>query len=561
MNKKTLNIKLSIASILTLGLACSISLTSLQNRNITRVNASVIATDGCKYVSKLPTKIDLNSVNADEIRNYYSSLTSRDDSELQGTNLLKNLKPILYEMNYYSYNNIWKIYEITDRDWDNSPANLDEYGEYDPSSNSYAKYAYGSTKTPKNDPLIHALYRDPTVDGGQIRAWGSHNADGINREHVWCQSRGFSDADNGATGPAGTDLHHLIAGDGYVNTAIHNNNPYGFVDVVEATGSSAYNNTSKKGTALHTFSEDESTVVFEPRNEDKGDIARAIFYMAARYNNYSGEGGITNFEPNLVVVNYATSNGDREYSSDTKAVGMGILQDLLVWNKLDPVDEYEIHRNDLIYKNYQGNRNPFVDFPEWVDYIWGTATMDSYDPNPTGRANPNTDVLNGADLMPNKSFISLKTSSTTEISAKTRDGSSINWTVEDTSLVSIDKTTTASEEILTISSKEIEGKTTITCSATINGELVSKTIHVNVSNNVVPVDPDKEEGFKLDKRTLIIIAIVAGGVIVLGIIIFASSNSKKKKKMIKNVKKSTKSIVKTLSSSGTKKKSTTSKKK
>ena len=125
----------------------------------------------------------------------------------------------------------------------------------------------------------------------------------------------------------------------------------------------------------------------------------------------------------------------------------------------------------------------------------------------------------------------------------------------------IDKTTTASEEILTISSKEIEGKTTITCSATINGELVSKTIHVNVSNNVVPVDPDKEEGFKLDKRTLIIIAIVAGGVIVLGIIIFASSNSKKKKKMIKNVKKSTKSIVKTLSSSGTKKKSTTSKKK
>ena len=561
MNNKTLKIKIPIATLLSLGVAFSLSITSLQNRKIVSAHASVIATDGCKYVSKLPTKIDLNPVNADEIRSYYSSLTSLDESELQGTNLLKNLKPILYEMNYYSYNNIWKIYEITDRDWDNSPASLDKYGEYDSSTNSYAKYAYGSTKTPKNDPLVHALYRDPTVEGGQVRAWGSHTNTGINREHVWCQSRGFSDAGNGATGPAGTDLHHLIVGDGYVNTAIHNNNPYGFVSVVEAAGSSAYNNTSKKGTALHTFSEDESTVVFEPRDEDKGDIARAIFYMAARYNNYSGEGGITNFEPNLVVVNYATSNGDREYSSDTKPVGMGILQDLLVWNKLDPVDEYEIHRNDLIYKNYQGNRNPFVDFPEWADYIWGTATMNSYDPNPTGHANPNSDVLNDADLLPSKSFVTLKTSTSVQVSATTKDSSNINWTVANPSLVSISKTTSASGEKLTITSNEVEGKTTITCSATIDGEPVSKTIHINVSNSVVPVDPNEEDGFKLDKRTLIIIAIVAGGIIVLGIIIYASSNSENKKKIAKNVKKSTKSIVKTLSSSGTKKKTTTSKKK
>ena len=50
---------------------------------------------------------------------------------------------------------------------------------------------------------------------------------------------------------------------------------------------------------------------------------------------------------------------------------MGILQDLLEWNKLDPVDEFEIHRNNLLYRNFSFNRNPFIDFPEWAEYIWG----------------------------------------------------------------------------------------------------------------------------------------------------------------------------------------------
>ena len=59
---------------------------------------------------------------------------------------------------------------------------------------------------------------------------------------------------------------------------------------------------------------------------------------------------------------------------------MGILSDLLEWNKLDPVDEYEIHRNNLIYKNFQHNRNPFIDFPEWADYIWGVKVGNIINP-------------------------------------------------------------------------------------------------------------------------------------------------------------------------------------
>ncbi|MBP5092272.1 MAG: endonuclease, partial [Bacilli bacterium] len=117
---------------------------------------------------------------------------------------------------------------------------------------------------------------------------------------------------------------------------------------------------------------DQVSEVFEPRDEDKGDIARACFYMVARYNNLAGEVGvISDYEPNLALADYATGTGSAEYSTDDTPVYMGIMSDLLEWNRLDPVDDYEIHRNNLIYNNYQHNRNPFIDFPEWADLIWG----------------------------------------------------------------------------------------------------------------------------------------------------------------------------------------------
>ena len=47
----------------------------------------------------------------------------------------------------------------------------------------------------------------------------------------------------------------------------------------------------------------------------------------------------------------------------------GKLSVLLQWHKQDPVDEYEKQRNEKIYE-IQGNRNPFIDHPEWVEKIW-----------------------------------------------------------------------------------------------------------------------------------------------------------------------------------------------
>ena len=348
--------------------------------------------------SALPKEnITLRDNSEAEIRSYYSSLNAKETSERSGNNLLKNLKPILKEgMKYYSYDNVWKAYEITDRDWTLSPAINDNYNGtvYDAATLTYTKYAYGSSSSnPGNDPYVHTLYRDRSNPDARIKEWGAHTGNNAtNREHVWCQSRGFKGRDGSsaaAYGPAGTDLHHLISGDGKVNTNYHNDLPYGNVDKTktykDASAEFAWLAGNLVGTPIKTSAQDTQAEVFEPRDEDKGDIARACFYMVARYNNLAGETGvISDYEPNLALAEYATGTGVAEYSTDTKPVYMGIMSDLLAWNKLDPVDDYEIHRNNLIFNNFQNNRNPFIDFPEWADIIWGGAT---------GYANPSSDAI------------------------------------------------------------------------------------------------------------------------------------------------------------------------
>lgn len=441
-----------------------------QNQNYTQTRATtnyVVPTNGCSKGS-LPKTIYLDAVDESDIRSYYSSLNSLSESERQGTNLLKNLKTILYEMNYLDYGGIGKsgggvsyAYTITDRDWDASPATSISGGTYNQSTNTITNYNHYTEITA--DPYIHMLYVDYSKSGPtKFKLPSNPSNPNFDKEHVWCQSRGFkaySKTDGAAAiGPAGTDMHHLIAGDSFVNQHPHNNNPYGFVKNASEIGDQTYTADNKSGTAKHTSPSDQSNLVFEPQDSDKGDIARAIFYMAARYNNYSGEGGITKFEPFLSVVNYATSSGESEYSSDDTPVSMGILSDLLAWNKIDPVDEYEIHRNDLIYRNYQGNRNPFIDFPQWIDYIWGTADLEgnNYNPTVTGFAKPSTDTVyykgGGETTIPVTGITLNKTSltgdiflsSTTKINATVlplnATNQNVSWSSSNSSVATVDNT-------------------------------------------------------------------------------------------------------------------------
>ena len=136
--------------------------------------------------------------------------------------------------------------------------------------------------------------------------------------------------------------------------------------------------------------------VFEPQTVIKV-ILLELFLYVARYNYLSGSDpdGINSDNPNLTLVQSSTVPSSY-YSTTTNPGIMGIISDLLAWHHLDPVDEVEIKRNNLLYTNFTSNRNPFVDFPEWVDYIWGTANLDgtNYSPTPTGFADPTSDPLN-----------------------------------------------------------------------------------------------------------------------------------------------------------------------
>ncbi len=368
--------------------------------------------------TSLPTTIDLNDSSATEIRNYYSSLNGKSASELKGTNLLKNLKPILKNNQvYYSYDyqygtTIWQLYEIIDRDWDKSPADHLTYGTYNPSTNKITNYQYGtSNSNSKNNPYLHALYVNRDVDN-QTKAWGDHtqNGWGINREHVWAKSHGMG-ADGGEeqSGGARGDPMHLWSGNGYVNGFdFHGNLFFGFVNknksYTDAGNTNSYLSGNLRGTSA-TFG---SGTVFEPQDSDKGDIARICFYMAARYNYLSGSDsdGIDENNPWLTLYDGTSDpNGSSTYNASTSQQGyMGVLRDLLAWNRLDPPDEWEIHRNNLLFKNYTKNRNPFIDFPEWAEYIWGSSTMDSshrsvisYSNTPTGNANPTSDNISSFD--------------------------------------------------------------------------------------------------------------------------------------------------------------------
>ena len=168
-----------------------------------------------------------------------------------------------------------------------------------------------------------------------------NNGAGWNREHVWAKSHG----DFGTTMGAGTDLHHLRAADVSTNSARGNKDfDNGGTRYIDGDG------------ATDCFSDADS---WEPRDAVKGDVARMIFYMAVRY---EGENG----EPDLELV-------DQVKSVDLNTTGHGYhgkLSTLLEWNTEDPVDNWERRRNDIIYYNYQHNRNPFIDHPEFVALIW-----------------------------------------------------------------------------------------------------------------------------------------------------------------------------------------------
>ncbi|TGN63915.1 ribonuclease [Nocardioides eburneiflavus] len=181
---------------------------------------------------------------------------------------------------------------------------------------------------PANSSNVIELYTGRSIskssNGGSTGNW--------NREHVWAQSRGGFTT---SAGP-GTDLHHIRPEDVTVNSIRGNKD---FDD-----GGSAVSGCTDCWTDGDSF---------EPRDAVKGDVARMLFYMAIRY---EGDDGFTDLEMSSTV--------------GTSSSRLGDLETLLAWNAADPVSTFEMRRNDRIHAQWQGNRNPFIDHPEWAAAIW-----------------------------------------------------------------------------------------------------------------------------------------------------------------------------------------------
>ena len=211
----------------------------------------------------------------------------------------------------------------------------------------HTSISYSDTRVPleklDEDPLNPAnvilLYERTSWPKWQFV---SQDPDGWNREHCWPNSLGIDDDP-----PAHSDLFNLRAC-GEPGNSDRANLYY------DESAPSAQGYEIPAGPTTPLCSEDFDS--WEPPLEVKGDLARAMFYMDIRY-----EGGIG--EPNLILT-------DNVNLITTSASYMGRLSLLLIWHFLDPVSPAERTRAEGAYQ-YQGNRNPFVDHPGYVERVYG----------------------------------------------------------------------------------------------------------------------------------------------------------------------------------------------
>jgi endonuclease I len=246
---------------------------------------------------------------------YYQSAYGKS-----GADLRRALYEIIREQVRFPYTNprpsVWDILKETERD----------------------------TMNPDNVLLI---YTGISVNAAQ--EWNSGR--GWTREHVWPVSRG----DLGLQPGAGTDIHHLRAESLSANSTRSNRNFDQCQNCIELLAN---------GIATGSFY-DQGMPVFTPREKVMGDVARMILYMDLRY-----EGELD--EPPLSMTEDLPPTQIREPK-------LGKLSTLLEWHYNDPVCNWEIRRNEIIYQ-YQRNRNPFIDHPELAEYLWGTKQSAVWNP-------------------------------------------------------------------------------------------------------------------------------------------------------------------------------------
>lgn len=259
---------------------------------------------------------------------YYSSVNASSAAQLRAT-----LHPVIDDHKRYPYSSsrtdTWDILDKADEDADNS----------------------------RN---VTTIYKNASY---RKAGRGNNN---YNREHSWPKSYGFPR--DGSSNYPYTDAHHLFVADSRYNSSRSNkyfDNCNSSCEAYRTVRNDGAGGVSAGFPGDSSWSDNDSWQVW---NQRKGDIARAMFYMDIRY-----EGGTHNTtgyrEPDLRLTDSVSLINRSKTGSNESIAYMGLLSVLLQWHQQDPVSDDERARNDVV-ASYQGNRNPFVDNPQWVACLY-----------------------------------------------------------------------------------------------------------------------------------------------------------------------------------------------
>ena len=200
-----------------------------------------------------------------------------------------------------------------------------------------------------SDKTMEDIYSSKPYKNSDNGSSATNCGTGWNKEHTVPQSW-FNESS-----PMKSDAFHVYPTDIKMNS-VRSSYPYGENDAEKSCTNYGY---GSLGTS--TFPGYTGTV-FDPGEGGeygsyKGDLARTYFYMVTRYRT-------TNFTS-------GTGNTSFTYSGNVADLTDYMKNLMLKWHREDPVSEKELKRNNAIYM-HQKNRNPFIDYPELVEYIWGT---------------------------------------------------------------------------------------------------------------------------------------------------------------------------------------------
>ena len=292
--------------------------------------------------------------------------------------------------------------------------------------------------------------------------WNGNDAGTWNREHVWAQSLSYQPTgkDLWGTSGGGSDLHHIRPSEVRLN-GTRGNHTFGMAN----GGTPAYykdSNGNNKYVGGYVSGD-----TFMPIDKVKGDVARIVMYVYTHYNKASNVGGSSSDQGYFGTLNFTQIMSP---SSESEAIKL-----LLEWNKEDQVDEIERTRNEEVFK-IQGNRNPFIDHPEYADAIWGNGSVT---PGPGGDTTP---TLTGLTMSSTSVSLTIGQSSTLSVTATPSGASnSVTWTSSKTSVATV-----SDGKVTAVGA----GTATITATSTVNSSIkATATVTVTGTGSTTPPTP------------------------------------------------------------------------